>query len=352
MMTSSRIGICSYGIAIPSFRLPVTEVSHAHERICKIEHGLGVASKSVADTDEDAVTLAVCATQKALKNSSIEPTSLQSMYVGSESHPYAVKSSASMIAGMIGMSNQYFAADLEYACKAGTASLQVVLSQLKANDITLGCAIGADTAQSAPGDMLEYTSASGAASFLCAQETDEIPVIATLIDTLSIHSDTPDFWRASHSPYPAHAGRFTGEPAYFKHVLQATQVLLEKTQIKIQDIDHVVFHMPNGKFPQKAAKKMGISKEQLQAGMVVTQLGNTYSACSLIGLAAILDQAKPGEKILMTSYGSGAGADSFLFETTEHIASFSNTSSFLDLQNKTDKISYAHYIRMRQKTVL
>ncbi len=129
-------------------------------------------------------------------------------------------------------------------------------------------------------------------------------------------SDTPDFWRRPKEDHPQHGGRFTGEPAYFAHVASATQNLLDEMKMSATDIDYVVFHTPNAKFPKAMAKKLGFSKEQLQHSLVVEKIGNTYAAASMMALINVLDHAEAGKKILVTSYGSGAGADSFLFETT------------------------------------
>ena len=70
--------------------------------------------------------------------------------------------------------------------------------------------------------------------------------------------------------------------------------------------------MPNSKFPLKIAKEFGFTKEQMQLGFIVSVIGNTYSACSPIGLTYVLEKAKKSETILMVSYGSGAGSDAFL----------------------------------------
>ncbi|HIH21132.1 MAG TPA: hydroxymethylglutaryl-CoA synthase, partial [Candidatus Diapherotrites archaeon] len=121
---------------------------------------------------------------------------------------------------------------------------------VKSEMINYGLAIGADTSQSSPGNALEYSAAAGGAAFIIGREKKEI--VAELEKTLSFSSDTPDFWRRGLQAHPEHAGRFTGEPAYFKHVLGASQLMLSETGYKPEDFDFVVFHMPNGKFPIQA----------------------------------------------------------------------------------------------------
>ncbi|MBI2596540.1 hydroxymethylglutaryl-CoA synthase [Candidatus Daviesbacteria bacterium] len=306
------IGIVSYGVYIPCFRIKPSQIAHAWGRSQKeVENSLGVYEKAVASIDEDTVTLAVEASLKALSSGNINPQEIAAITIGSESHPYAVKPSSTIVAGILGMGTDYLACDLEFACKAGTAGIQLLSGLLK-NGHKFCLAIGADVAQSKPADVLEYTASSAAAGFILGKED----TIANILDFTSYSSDTADFWRKDTEKFPTHAGRFTGAPAYFTHVYGASQRLLKKVNIKPQDFDWAIFHMPNAKFPKEAAKKLGFTPKQLAPGFVVEYIGNPYSASSLIGLAATLDQAKQKQKIFMCSYGSGAGADSFIIETT------------------------------------
>ncbi|MEM3356964.1 MAG: 3-oxoacyl-[acyl-carrier-protein] synthase III C-terminal domain-containing protein, partial [Candidatus Bathyarchaeia archaeon] len=86
------------------------------------------------------------------------------------------------------------------------------------------------------------------------------------------------------------------------------------------DINYFVTHQPNPQFPVRVAKELGFKEEQYAASLQINKFGNTYSGCSPIGLASILDIAKPDELILITSYGSGAGSDAYLLRTTSQIA--------------------------------
>ncbi|HON40332.1 MAG TPA: hydroxymethylglutaryl-CoA synthase, partial [Methanoculleus sp.] len=238
-------------------------------------------------------------------------------YVGSESHPYAVKPTACTVGEAIEATPNMTAADYEFACKAGTAGIQTCMGLVKSGMIQLGIAIGADVAQGAPGDALEYTAAAGGAAFVIGGED----VIADINRTCSFTTDTPDFWRREGQNYPRHGGRFTGDPGYFKHVQGAAMLMFEMAGTTPKDYDYAVFHQPNAKFPQRVAKMLGFREEQIEPGLVVPRLGNTYSGASMIGLAATLDIAKPGERIFVTSFGSGAGSDAFDITVTDLIES-------------------------------
>jgi len=159
-----------------------------------------------------------------------------------------------ILSAAIGATSTITAADFEFACKAGTAAIQVVMGMSASGAIDYGLAVGADTSQGAPGDALEYGAAAGGAAFIIGSDPTEF--IVEIEDTCSFTTDTPDFWRREGADYPSHGGRFTGEPAYFKHVTEATQTLLDKIDAKPSDFDYAIFHQPNGKFPVRVAKKL------------------------------------------------------------------------------------------------
>ncbi len=341
-------GIVGYGSYVPSFRIRTSDIASVWgEEAERIEKGLGIKEKAVGGIDEDSATIAVEAARNALARAGLPSSKLGALYVGSESHPYAVKPTATIVAEAIEATPSLTAADLEFACKAGTAGLQMTMGMVKSGMIDYGMSIGSDTAQGRPGDALEYSAASGGSAFITGPDDESLAVIE---DTYSFTTDTPDFWRRPHADYPSHGGRFTGAPAYFKHVSEATNGLLEKIGMKIDDFHHVIFHQPNAKFPLQMAKKMGIPKEKVQTGLLAPVIGNTYSGAAMLGLSAVLDTAKPGERILMTSFGSGAGSDSFSIIVTDRIletkGKVPTTRDYID---KKKYIDYATYLKYRKK---
>lgn len=344
-------GIVSYGTYIPRFRLLLSDIADAwrknSDEICKT---LGVTEKSVPAADEDAVTIALEAANFCLSTSPCKHSDIQALFVGSESHPYAVNPTSTIVGELLGIGNNYLAADMEFACKAGTAGMLTVNGLVSSGQIDMGMAIGADAAQSKTHDALEYTSAAAGVAYIIGSRN----VSVKLVDWSSFSSDTPDFWRRDGIRYPSHAGRFTGEPAYFAHVMGSAKLLMKKTNISPEDVDYCVFHMPNGKFPRDAAKRLGFSKEQLAPSLTVDKIGNPYSASAMLGLAAVLDVAKPKQKIFMVSYGSGAGSDAFLWETTNNISVLQkkrqekHETVTEQIQRKT-VISYVEYLKKTHK---
>jgi len=325
-----RVGIVSYGAHIPRFRIKSADIAVAWGKDPQtIANGLGIIEKSVPSLDQDVATISVEAARAALARCNIDPQDIGAVYVGSESHPYAVKPTGTIVGEAIGATPSLMVADYEFACKAGTAAIQSCMSMVLAEMINYGLAIGADTSQASPGDALK--------------------IIATINDTYSFTTDTPDFWRREGRKYPAHGGRFTGAPAYFKHVTSSSNHLMERIGTKPDDYTYAVFHQPNGKFPLKVAKMLGFSKEQVQQGLLCPMIGNTYSGASMIGLASVLDVAKPGDRVFLSSYGSGAGSDSFDITITDQISEFSRKKAPLVSQFVEDKkyIDYSTYAKYR-----
>lgn len=345
-----QAGIVSYGAYIPKYRIKSEEIA----RIWGVDKeglpkALNIISKSVPALDEDTATISVEASRNALKRCSINPKEIGAIYVGSESHPYVVKPTSTIVAESIGASKELTAADYEFACKAGTAAIQTCLGLVKSEIIKYGLAIGSDTSQGAPGDPLEYSASAGGACFIIGKEN----VIAEINNTVSFTTDTPDFWRREAQKYPTHSGRFTGEPAYFKHIVSCAKLLMEKMKSSPKDYNYAVFHQPNGKFPQNVAKMLGFTPEQIKTGLLTPLIGNTYSGSSPLGLCAILDIAKPNDRIFMVSFGSGAGSDGFDITITDKILQLKreNAPSVEKLIANAKYLDYSFYAKHRGKLV-
>ncbi|MHA1769827.1 MAG: hydroxymethylglutaryl-CoA synthase [Candidatus Thorarchaeota archaeon] len=340
-------GIAGYGVYVPRYRIKTSEIASVWgEDGEKLAKGLGVFEKSVPGPDEDVATISVEAARNAIKRGNVNPLDIGAVYVGSESHPYAVKPTGTIVAEAVGCSHDITCADYEFACKAGTAAIQTCMGLVKSGMVKLGLAIGSDTAQGRPGDALEYSAAAGGAAYVIGSEN----LLATIEETYSFTSDTPDFWRREGEDFPSHGARFTGEPAYFRHVGAGAAGLLKKTGTTIDDYDYFVFHMPNGKFPVAMGRQIGVPKEKLEDSLVVRRIGNTYSGSAMIGLARVLDIAKPGSRIFVVSYGSGAGSDAFSITVEDAIEERRGQVPTVDdyIERKT-YVNYSVYAKYRRK---
>lgn len=336
-------GIVGYGVYTSRFRIK--------------EGGI---ERAVPFIDEDSITASVEAGKTALIHAGIDSSHVGKVYVGSESNPYAVKPIASKVAQVLKLGEEdgdvqgVDAVDTEFACKAGTSMFKdaAALVNYPSSGIRNTIVIGADNSQAAPrgcpGGELDLFVGYGGAAFVFGK-TD---VIAEIEGWYSVTSDTPDFWRRDGEAYPMHGGRFTGDPAYFKHVKKSATKLMARFNLKPSDLDYFVPHQPNPAFPVKVARDIGFKDEQYACALQVSKFGNTYSGCSPVGLAAVLDIAKPNQRILIASYGSGAGSDAYLLRTTSQILDKRSrqkiTVKHLTENKFITQVDYTTYRRLKQ----
>jgi len=346
--------IAGWGSYIPLYRITVEEIAKVWGKSAKhFKDELLIDEKAIAGQDEDVSTIAVEAAKNALRRACISPKRLGAVFVGSESKPYAVKPTGTIVAEAIDATPRVLAADLEFACKAGTECLQCCTGLVGSGMIEYGMAIGADTAQGAPADALEFSAGCGGTALIVGQKKKTKDPVATLEGSVSYATDTPDFWRRPKKEYPSHAEAFTGEPAYFTHTVSASKMLFEELSLKPSDFKHAVFHQPNGKFPIRAAKYLGFKREQIDAGLLVPSIGNLYSGSSITGFSAVLDVAKPGDRIFLVSFGSGAGSDAFSFTVDDGILAKRALAPTVERYIKRKKnVDYAIYAKYRRKIVV
>jgi len=344
-MKGHRCGIVGWGVYIPRYRIKAEEIARLWGFNEEATKGIWIEEKSVADIDEDSVTIGYRASLYAVKRAGIDPTNIDAVYLGTESKPYAVKPGATIIAEALGISPRHQVADLEFACRAGAEAIRIGIALVDSGQARYVLAIGADTSQSSPGDVLEFTVSAGGAAYIVGPIEESVAIFE---GSTTYSTDTPDFWRREGAEYPRHGEGFTGEPAYFSHIVNAVKQLMEELGLKPSDFDYAVFHQPNGKFPLRVASILGIPREKVLPGLLTPYIGNTYNGSVLIGLAKVLEEAKPGQRILVASFGSGAGSDAFSIIVTDKIYEKIDRAPRVEYFVKNKKyISYQEYAKMR-----
>ena len=344
MKPERAVGIVGYGAYVPRYRIAAAEIG----RVWPAAGSDPVEEKSVPGPDEDSATIAIEAARNALARcGAFDPQEIRAVWVGSESHPYAVKPTGAILAEAIGATPATMGADLEFACKAGSEAMQMAAALVGSGMGDYALAAGVDTAQGRPGDALEQTAAAGGAAYVLGPADASL---AVLEGSYSYVTDTPDFWRRPQQYYPQHGGRFTGTPAYFQHIQSAGSTLMEELGYTATDFRHVVLHQPNTRFPTRAARDLGFKSEQYRTGLLAPRIGNTYAGASLIGLSAVLDVAQPGDRILVVSYGSGAGSDAFVWMATDQLPERRDMAPKTEAYiARREVIDYGLYVRYRKK---
>lgn len=342
MKTARPVGIWGHGAYVPRYRIRTEDIVEVWRPQSSARPP--VKQKSVLSHDEDTITMAIEAARTAVRRSGIAPTTLGGLWVGTESKPYEVKPSATLVAAALGASRRLIAADVEFACKAGSITMQAAVAGVGSGMMEAALAIGVDAAQARPGDVLEYTAGCGASAMVFGPAEG---AIATVEDSLSYVTNTPDFYRREGAAYPQHGGRFTEEPGYFHHTLAASKLMLEQSNTSPSDFDYAVFHQPIPKLVERSAKILGFVPDQIAQSMCVYNMGNAYAGSSMLGLAAVLDVAKPGARIFYCSYGSGAGSDVFLFTVTDRIVERRDACTVERYLSRAEYLrGYGQYLRL------
>lgn len=309
-------GIISYGFYVPKYRIKIEDIAQVWGKPSdQVKRSLHMEEKAVAGRDEDSLTMAYESASLAFSGLKIDKEDVKVIFFGSETPPYVVNPSSTILGEFLGIPHEYLAYDTQFACKAATGAMISARALIQSNFTPYALVVASDKANAKPHDALEYTAGSASVSFLLGKDD----VILEIIDATSYSSDTPDFWRREGIRYPSHSGRFTGKPSYFFHIQRATQALLKKNRLRPAQCAYGIFHMPNGRFPVEVGLSLGFTKSQIQPSLSVSLLGNSYTASALMGLVAVLEIADPGDLIFLASYGSGAGSDGFIFKVTKRL---------------------------------
>jgi len=336
----TKSGIASYGHYVPPLRMDIGVLSEQWglgetlERVYRLN---GRSMVAVNALDEDTVTLSIEAAERAMARAGkARPASI---LIGSESHPYAVKPSGVVVAEALGLAPDVFVVDLEFACKGGTAAMFLSLGLVESGRVPAALAIGADCPQSAPGSLLEASVGAGASAFVLARGDG---LIATIDHVAAASSDATDFWRRDGEQFPSVVGKFSAEVGYAEHTRRVVESLLSATGTRPEDYQYLCLHQPYPSLPLSVAKELGFKRPQVQPGVVAGKIGNTYSSACLLGLCNVLDQAAPGDRVMLVSFGSGAGSDGFVMTVEPAIEDYRAAGAALGVEPLARQIDGTH----------
>ncbi len=352
-------GIVGYGVYIPRLRLRVEDIWHVWpnptDTDAIIKKRRGLSEKAVTRWDEDSITMAIYAAKASLEIAGIGPKELNALYFGSCTNPYSSGAAGPVVAEALGTAPELMCADCQFAAKSGTAALQICAALVAAGIIKYGLAIGSDALSRhiPPNDTLEYSASSGAAAVVLGKDK----VIAEIEGLYSYTTLTPEFFRLSGERYIKHAASEDDEYlwGYSRHIKNAVEGYLKKFGARSRDFAYVALSQPDGEWPISVSKEIGFSEEQIKPGLMAADIGDCGSASPLLSVAAILDQAEPGQRILMISYGFGAGCDvlglkttSLLEDTRRRRATY---PSVKELIYDKEYIDYAQFLRQERKLI-
>ena len=302
------VGITSYGAYIPWYRMNRAIIFEQLGWFNPANAAVARGEKAVANYDEDSITMAVAA---ALDCLGTEPRgSVDGLYLASTSLPFAQRQNAVIISQALDLPSAVRTADFGGSTRAGTSALLSALDAAEGGN-TVVCA--SENRLAKPGSSQEHTYGDGAAAFLTGHEN----VLAQFKGSFSVSSDFIDFRRTQEEKF-SHGWeeRWIRDKGYSRLIPEAVAGLLDRYDVKIEDFAKIVLACPVAGAMKGLTKAIGATPQQMQDTMMA-EVGDTGAALPLMMLAAALEEAKAGDKILVASYGSGS--DALWFEVTEKI---------------------------------
>ncbi len=334
------VGIVSYGVYVPRYRLKRKTIFSEMSWFNSATAGLAKGEKAVANYDEDSITMGVAASLNCLKG--FESNNIDGIYLASVSMPYANRQNASIVATALDCQPTLRSSDFSASLKAGTSAFISAADAVKAGSSDNVLVSAADNRRAKTGGNQEMIQGDGAAAFLIGRDN----IIAELLDSHTVSYDFPDLRRSAVDIFDqGWEDRWVREEGYLKIIPEAVHGLLKRNNLDIKDFKKVVISCYSKSILDAIGRKIGAAKEQLQSNLF-EEIGDTGTAHALIMLAAALEEANPGEKILVASFGGGC--DVMCLEVKEGIYDFKNRGVKWYIENKEELTNYTKYLAFKQ----
>lgn len=328
------VGITSFGAYIPYLRLPLAAI-HGGKRT------EGGPEKAVANWDEDALTLAVAAGIDCLRG--VDRSTVDGVLFASTSYAFKEKQGAALVAKALDLRRDVLTADIGGSLRAGTNALRAAMDSVKAGSAKRVLVVVGDTRMAAPRSAIEANLGDAGVAFLVG-DTD---VAATLAASHTVADEIIDVWRTEGDPF-VHAweDRFIVDHGYRANVREVVAGLLAKAKLEPKDFARVVLYGPDKRSHGTLAKELRFEPSQVQDPLF-GQVGNCGAAFAPLQLAAALELAKPGDRLLLVGYGDGA--DALVFEVAQPIEKLRDRRGVRwHLERRAELPSYDMYLRFRQ----
>jgi len=329
------VGIVSYGAYIPIYRLSRGILDQVWGG------GAGKGEKAIANWDEDSITMAVEAGMDCLKG--VERQSVDALYFATTTPPYKEKQSASIIAAALDLREDIIAADFANSLRSGTIAIRVALDAVKAGSAKKVLVIVSDCRIPAPDSAFEPIFGDGAAAFLIGEDG----VVAEIESSYYLTSEFIDVWRLEYDVVPrTWEDRFTLEQGYQPHLQKAFSTLLSTHKLTPKDFTKAAFYAPNARSHAAMVRALKLDAKTQVQDPLFDNVGNTGAALALMTLVGALEEAKPGDRILLGNYGDGA--DAHIIRVREGIGELKDRRGIKKhLQSKLVLENYGKYIRFK-----
>ncbi len=302
------VGITSYGAYIPRLRINRKVISSA---MGWFNPGALPGEKATVNHDEDSLTMAAAASIDCLNG--LERGKVDGLHFATTTSSYKERQGAGIIATALDLHSDIRTADFTDSLKAGTTALLSACDAIKAGSTKNMIVCTSDCRVARAGSSEEQIYGDGAAALLIGDTN----VIATVEGAYSISYDFMGQWRTDSDKFTrGWEDRWIRDEGYIKMLPEAISGLLKKYKLNIKDFAKIVYPCPYPREHAAIGKMLGAEPDQLQDTML-SSVGDTGTACPLMMLVAALEEAKPGDKILVASFGNGS--DALFLQVTEEI---------------------------------
>lgn len=308
-------GIVSFGAYIPKFRIDRKLIYQAMGWLNPATFMPG--EKAVANFDEDSLTMSVAAGMDALRG--LDPESIDAVYFASTTAPYVERGGAAILATALNAGDQIRTADFTDTPKAGTTALLSALDAVAAGTAGTAVICAADTRTAKAGSAQEEIFGDGAASLVLGKDN----LAAKFLGGFSLSHDFVDHWRAAGEAYDHQwEDRFIRDEGYTKFIIEALAGLAKKYDFQPENVAKIVYPCLYAGDFKKIAKVLKLEPNQVVEPLA-GKMGYAGTADPLVHLVKALEEADPGDKVVVVGYGGGA--DALLFEATDRIAEVKRT---------------------------
>ncbi len=299
-------GIISYGAYVPFYRLARAEIARAWGTAQQ------PGEKAVASYDEDSLTMAVAAAMDCVKG--IDLTTVSGLYFASTTAPYKEKQSAASVATVLGLPNNTITIDFGGSIRCGSNALKAAMDAVDSGAEQSILVVATDTRMGYPLGSYEMSLGDGAGALLIGKKG----VIAEINQFYSVYRDIQDIWRSDKDQFIRSAeDRFAMDEGYSASMIETISGLLKQSKLTPKDFAKAALYSPNPRQLGAVAQKLGFDAKTQVPDVLHAAVGDTGSAMSIMSLIAVLEDANPGERLLMASYGNGT--DVFVLKATDLI---------------------------------
>ena len=333
------IGITSYGAYIPRLRLDRMSIFQSMGWFAPAIMMVAQGERSMCNWDEDTVTMAVAASRDCLKG--MDKTALDGLYLASTTLPFADRQNAGIVSAALNLGSDLITSDFTSSQKAGSTALITALETVKSGERRNVLVAAADRRETKAAYFYEMWFGDGAGAFTVGTEN----VIAEYKGSFSLSHDFVDHYRGAQKTIDyMWEERWTRDAGYAKIIPEAVNGLLKKLGMSMDDVSQLVYPCFFKGDHKKIAAKLGAADKLVD---------NLHDACGECGTAhpflmmmSALENAQPGDNILMAGFGQGANA--LMFTVTENIAKLADRNGFSGtLENRQTVSNYEKWLKFR-----